>query len=486
MKDDFMKASYHHKYSSKVINRLLFILIIAFIVLSHFSITNICRIEQSGEHLRVKIMANMSPIDSEPVGIKVPKQIRMNDLQNKIDLSIINTSRRAEFIVAPDEVKIDDHISQTPDSASITPQYNSIDRFLPITLATRVLVERNCTITLMDSPEPLLVIGGSSGLKYFSQISHFIEGIRGYFFKQFATTLPPRQAVFSFGVLFGSYQEFPGEFRENLVDTGLLHVVAASGYNLTILITIISKFCQTRFSKIPKYLLIFSALFIYCLFAGMTPSVLRAGVMATCVLLSQISGRLYHAKRALMLTALWMLIFNPLLIYDLSFVLSIAATFGILQFGGLIYSPASFANHQRRSWLQSVGNELHSALVTSVSASVFTVPILMIVFGRISVVGFFANALLLWLIPIIMLVAMIFLVCSIMLPFMATAASYPLWLVTTAFIQASEHFGSLPYASLQIAQPHWLIFPYWCMLVFFAQSLYIKTIRRQIFYVFKP
>ncbi|WP_198648974.1 ComEC/Rec2 family competence protein [Cyanothece sp. BG0011] len=118
---------------------------------------------------------------------------------------------------------------------------------------------------------------------------------------------------------------YPPDIRDLFVNMGLSHVLAASGFHVALLLGII--FWITR-SLSPKKKLIIGIiiLILYVGLTGIQPSILRASLMGTAILISQVLERKTNALGTLLLSAFLLLLFNPLWIWDLGFQLSFLAT----------------------------------------------------------------------------------------------------------------------------------------------------------------
>jgi competence protein ComEC len=124
----------------------------------------------------------------------------------------------------------------------------------------------------------------------------------------------------------------------------------------------------------------------YIILIGLQPSAIRAGIMGIILLLAQAVGRLSDGWRMVIFALSIMLLFNPLLLrYDIGFQLSFLAVCGII-----FLSPVF--NH----WLKFIPEEkfwnLKEAIVITLSAQVFTLPLLIFNFGYFSVISPFVNA----------------------------------------------------------------------------------------------
>jgi competence protein ComEC len=190
--------------------------------------------------------------------------------------------------------------------------------------------------------------------------------------------------------------------------------------------------------------------------AGGSASIIRAGVMGMISSLGIVTGRVYSAKWALFLSVILMLIYSPLFIIDISFQLSVSATVGILWLHPIIekFLPKF---EKKKSTLINIVSELREAFITTLSASWMTIPIVLMHFGRLSLIALLANTLLLWLVPFIMLFAAFFLLIGSIHPFVATALSFFVWSSGELFIQAVSFLSMVPLAEIEVEHGQWIL-----------------------------
>jgi len=198
-----------------------------------------------------------------------------------------------------------------------------------------------------------------------------------------------------FGVLFGG--NYLDKDLSNLFSkAGISHIIAVSGYNISIIISIFSvillKIGFNRF-KIFYFLLFF--LFSFVLFTGATASVIRATVMGFCSLLALQFGRISSNVFSLFFVGFIMVLFNPLLlVYDVGFQLSFLATFGILFLTPILDNIfIKFGDFL----------SIKESLTTTISAFIFTCPIIFMNFGSFNLLSIIVNLLVLQYIPFLML-----------------------------------------------------------------------------------
>lgn len=166
--------------------------------------------------------------------------------------------------------------------------------------------------------------------------------------------------------------DLPPDIRDLFVNMGLSHILAASGFHVALLLGII--FWFTRFLS-PTKKLIFGIviLILYVGLTGIQPSILRASLMGTAILIGEVVDRKTNPLRTLLLSAFLLLVFNPLWIWDLGFQLSFLATFALL-----VTSPSI------ESKLDFLPPKLASMIAVPIAVSIWTSPLIMYVFHTFS------------------------------------------------------------------------------------------------------
>jgi len=224
-----------------------------------------------------------------------------------------------------------------------------------------------------------------------------IGNFREKFIDLFNRTLPLNYSSLLLGITFGIKGKMTEEFFNNLRTTGVLHVIAASGMNVTLFGGFISGVLGFFLKRqIALFLSIFGILF-YVVLAGFEASIIRAAIMGILVFSSQILGRQRLSIYSLLLAAYLMIFVNPNTISDIGFQLSFAATSGLLYIRPIFYSSQRFKKILDTS---IVGEDI----ATTISAQIATLPILLANFGIYSIWSVLVNALILWTIPILMVI----------------------------------------------------------------------------------
>ena len=224
-----------------------------------------------------------------------------------------------------------------------------------------------------------------------------INSIRQKIILLFSKTLPTPSSSLLLGIVFGIKESMPKDFSDNLRTSGVLHVVAASGMNISMIGSFLSSIFAFFFKRQIALALSIFAIIFYAVLAGLEASILRASIMGILVFSSQILGRQSLAVYGLFLAGFTMLFFSPNLISDVGFQLSFFATLGLLYL-----KPIFDINPKIKTILKKsiIGEEIS----TTISAQLATLPILLANFGSYSIWSIAVNGLLLWTIPTVMAV----------------------------------------------------------------------------------
>lgn len=216
-----------------------------------------------------------------------------------------------------------------------------------------------------------------------------VVGARDWFSERINEVLPEREAKLGMSYLLGMKSGIDKELSESLRTVGLTHIVVASGAHLSILVAIARKI----FGKISRFAgLLFSVLFIlfFMCMVGWTPSILRAGLMTIFSLMTWYVGRKVSAWRMILIAAAFTLMLNPLFLTNIGWLLSFASYGGIMILGPAI--TRFFYGERKPGFLASV-------ILTTIAATLMTLPITLYYFGQVSIISVVANLLILPTLP---------------------------------------------------------------------------------------
>jgi competence protein ComEC len=149
-------------------------------------------------------------------------------------------------------------------------------------------------------------------------------------------------ASFVAGILYG-YRGGLGSLNEDFSRTGVTHIVAVSGFNITIIATVLMTMITRFFLPRRKafWVVVFGVI-VFVVFTGMSASVVRAGIMGIITLVAYQLGRLSRIGNTLAATAVVMTLHNPfVLMWDAGFQLSFISTMGLVYVCLLYTSDAA-------------------------------------------------------------------------------------------------------------------------------------------------
>ncbi len=245
-----------------------------------------------------------------------------------------------------------------------------------------------------------------AGISNYAQIE-LLESGRGNFVKAallrlknriirvFKSSLPSQKAAFLAGITLGERQEFSKEFEEKMSLSGTTHLVALSGYNISVIAMVAAGFFGVYFSRSATFYLSVLVIILFVLMTGGEASIIRAAIMGIIALLAKETERLYSMRNAIVIAAFAMALFNPrILAFDLGFQLSFAALLGIVYLMPVLQDVSGMHGKGRLDWKEN--------MLTTVSAQLAVVPLLLGNFGMFSLTSFLANILILSVIPVTM------------------------------------------------------------------------------------
>ncbi len=259
---------------------------------------------------------------------------------------------------------------------------------------------------------------------------------RHRFEKSLQSYLPRDDAALAQGMVLGTNQEFSEEIEAAFKRTGTMHMIVVSGFNITLVAGSILRLAGLLHRRIVIILAIVGSS-VFVLLTGAQPPAVRAGIMAVILLIGQFTGRPAHAVRVLTVTIIIMLAIHPQLVNSVSFQLSSLATIGLL----CIAQPLSKKLKQPKS---SVLRYLQGELVVTLSAQVMVAPVLMHTFASVSLISPPANLAVSWLIPYIMVSALILCLADMVIPMIAHVIAFELGSITAFFLQIISIFSEVP------------------------------------------
>ncbi len=287
----------------------------------------------------------------------------------------------------------------------------------------------------------------------------------------------PEGPLVSAMVLGSKAVDLPYDIRDLFVQAGLAHALAASGFQTSLILSVILQLTK-RAKKATQFTLGFLGLIIFLSLTGFQPAVLRAVIMGFAALVGLLLKRKVKQLGSLLLAATLLLVFNPLWIWDLGFQLSFLATLG------LVVTVPALVN--RLAWLPPA---IASLIAVPLAATIWTLPVQLFVFGVVPSYSLLLNVLSTPLISIISIGGIISAITALIWTqagsFLATVLHYP----TDWLIKLVDFFSKLPGNSVAVGSIStwqlltiyvliilvWLV-PWWQRRWWFANAIAISLV----------
>jgi len=276
--------------------------------------------------------------------------------------------------------------------------------------------------------------------------------------------VPEPHSAFLGGITIGAKEGLPKNLQEEFRTTGVAHIVALSGYN----ITIVAGSIMLALSFLPRYFAVGGGVIGVILFAIMTggsATVLRASIMALLALAARATGRIYAVSWALFLAGFFMVLENPkILRFDVSFQLSFMATLGLIYL-----SPIA------ENWFKFVPRKfkLREMTIATVSAQIFVLPLLVYKMGVFSVVSLPVNFLILPFIPMTMFFGFITGISGMISAVLSAPFGWISYALTQYELWIVEIFSKLPFAVVNIQKFSWIFL----VLAYAALGIFVMITR---------
>jgi competence protein ComEC len=323
----------------------------------------------------------------------------------------------------------------------------------------RYLAGKNILGTVyVQDPQDIVVLSRGGGIVY--------EAIRlkNRILQEFKRMLPEKQAVMLGSILFGTKASpVPAETVESYRKSGVVHILVASGNRVSILLGICLALRRSLglapwMSTVLASFLIWS----FTAMAGFGPSIVRASVMGQITLLGGLLEREADFYNTLCASAFFILIFNPLMLFDIGFQLSFAATWSF------VYLAPVFSGELKPRMPPLAAESFSAAL----SPFLATLPITLYYFSTVSFVGVFANMLVVPLTEVITTIGFVSSFIAAVAPVLAYAPA----LVAAALIIVLDaivvFFSRIPGAFGSFCRPHpMLVFIYYAGLVYTVERM---------------
>ena len=297
-----------------------------------------------------------------------------------------------------------------------------------------------------------------------------INTIRNSVIDILGSLLPKEQFGVLLGMIIGDTYYIDDNITESFKLSGITHLLAVSGTNISYVIIATKFIFDKLFGKKISSILSIISIILFVLISGASPSVVRAAIMAIIVILSLYFSRSPDIISSICITIIIILAFNPLIICDVGFILSFGGTIGIVLFQSEISKllKEKFKNLASYNLISSL---IDSASVT-ISAQIILFPFMWFYFNQISFVSILTNILVAPFIGFISILGPILYVIGLLFFPLANILSYSIYILISLVIIIANICSKVPYGNINVITPSVeIILIYYLFLILFYKKI---------------
>jgi len=270
-------------------------------------------------------------------------------------------------------------------------------------------------------------------------IKNFLFKIKTSFINKIDKVVKEPESSLLAGILLGSKNSIDEKTAETFRAAGLSHIVALSGYNITIVAETITK----SLSFLPRNIAMAGGvigIILFVLMTGASSTAVRAGIMSLIVVLAASTHRKYKIGRALIFAGLIMIIVNPkILVFDTSFQLSFLATIAIVYVSPILKNKLTFITEKFK---------LRETVSSTISAQILVLPLILYKMNLLSLVALPANILVLPLIPYTMYFGFFTGIFGFIWYYISVLFGWIVFIPLFLIINVSTFFANFPFSTI--------------------------------------
>jgi len=312
-------------------------------------------------------------------------------------------------------------------------------------------------------------------------IAHLIFKLRSNALRVIQTIFPDPEASLLSGILVGMERGIPPQVQDDFNATGTTHIIAISGFNITIIAAIFMSFFRRVLGTRRGLIAAGIGIFFYTVLVGGDAAVVRAAIMGALTLLALRLGRQTYGFASLSAAAIVMTALDPDVLWDVGFQLSFAATLGLMVFtpplerGFLRLSTTILPLDQAKSLLKPVSE----FFLFTLAAQVMTLPLSAIYFQQLSLTSFIANPVILPVQPLLMITGGIATLLGMVSITLGRVLAIFAWPFSAFTIRAVSFFADLPTGNFKLGMlgPTFVVLWYFALLLI-VLFIYVPKDRR--------
>ncbi|MEM9955113.1 MAG: ComEC/Rec2 family competence protein [Chloroflexota bacterium] len=287
--------------------------------------------------------------------------------------------------------------------------------------------------------------------------------------QRIADALPDPESALLTGILLGNERGIAPNLSDDFSRVGASHVIAISGFNMAIIAGLVMGILEKPFKdrKWVATIIGIIVLAIYTILVGANAAVVRAAVMSSLLVIAPQLNRRSFVPASLAFVSILMSLFNPLVLWDLSFQLSFFAVLGLALFTeplerGFDRIIASIIPHP---YAKRVSAFLNEPIVVSIAALIMTMPLTILYFGRLSLVSLLVNLLIVPVQAYILFFGGSALLLSLISPQLAQLIFWLNMLLLQWTIGVVRFFGNLTFADIEVRLSGELVWGFFAVII---------------------
>lgn len=322
------------------------------------------------------------------------------------------------------------------------------------------------TISYPDiSIEPSVKLSGLQKFKIAFYKKIFV--IKDSFQSSVTRSLPAPYSAYINGILLGTRQDIPANLTEAFNRTSTTHILAISGYNITIIAEALLFALVFVMRRRKAFWVSVAVIIVFTVITGASASVVRASIMGLLLLFASGYGRMYDPKNSILLAGGAMIFLDPLALrFDVGFQLSFLAVLGLMYIGPIL-------KEKFKKIPELLG--LKEIFLMSISAQIMVAPLLAYVFHTFSLVSIPANLLVLPVIPFVMFFGFLAGVGGLIFSSLGRAIGLIAWIISAYQLQVIQWLGSLSFSSVTVVMSSFILVILYILIVFGIWSVKSRT-----------
>lgn len=266
---------------------------------------------------------------------------------------------------------------------------------------------------------------------------------------------PDPEASLLAGILLGVESGIPEAVNEAFIATGTSHIIAISGFNITILAAFFTMVIGRLVGRRRRFWVAGITIVLigfYAVMVGGDAAVVRAAIMGGLALLAALIGRRQTGLNTLAIVAAVMAFMNPNLLWDVAFQLSFAATLGLLIYAEPLYKwfLEKAGRWMSEEHVKRFAHPLSEYFLMTFAAMLVALPVTIYHFQRLSLISVLANPAILPAQPAVMILGGIAVLLGIIHQSLGELGAIAAWPFSAYTIRAVEFFSNLPSASVEL------------------------------------